>query len=152
MRPANGSLEVTYEFLDHTGDVAVQIMAADGKELFRDAASALLDILVDQQEGAPVEDVRSLPVKLESEDAESLLIDFLNELIFLFDSQRYLCAKIDWKELSLEDPAQLEGVLRGEILDEARHLPLTEVKAATFHAVEIRKTSRGLGTQVVFDL
>lgn len=143
---------MAYEFLDHTGDTAVEIRATDGEDLFRQAAAALLDILVDQRRGAPVGVSESLPVELEAEDGESLLIDFLNELIFLFDSRRYLCSTAEWQELRLDPPSRLRGVLRGETFDERRHVSLTEVKAATFHEIEIERSGAGLKTTVVFDL
>ena len=64
---------MSYKFLEHTGDTAVEIHAADEVELFRDGERALLDILVDQEHGKPVEKKKTLPLRLEAEDAESLV-------------------------------------------------------------------------------
>ena len=143
---------MSYKFLEHTGDTAVEIHAADEVELFRDGARALLDILVDQEHGKPVEKKKTLPLRLEAEDAESLLVDYLNELIFLFDSRSFLCVDVDCEQVRIEKPSQIVATLRGESFDPERHHSLTEVKAATFHDMEIHKTPAGLWTTLVFDL
>ena len=141
-----------YEFLDHTGDTAVMITATDEGGLLREAARSLVAVLIDRDEGGPLERGERIPLDLTTEDGESLLIDFLNELIFLFDSRRFLFADAVWEEVALGEPARLRGTLVGDTLDPERHVPLTEVKAATFHGVDIRRDETGLATTVVFDL
>jgi SHS2 domain-containing protein len=143
---------VAFEYLDHTADTAVRLRARDGPDLFREATRALLSILLDEAASAPAAAVESIDVRLEAEDAEALLIDYLNELIFLFDSRRFLAAELEVGVLRLEKPALLEAVVKGETYDPARHKAKTEIKAATFHGLEIRRTGGGLEADVVFDL
>jgi SHS2 domain-containing protein len=142
---------VPFEFLDHTGDTAVQLSAADERQLFREAARALTAIIVDTEQGS-VEERESRPLELDAEDGESLLVDFLNELIFLFDRDGFLCAGVAVEDVVLEAPARLKAVLRGERYDSGRHRFLTEVKAATFHGVGLERGPAGLRTMLVFDL
>ncbi len=143
---------MSFKFLDHTGDTAVEVRAADARELFCESARALAAIYVDAERGAAVERALERRVSLEAEDAESLLIDFLNELIYLFDADGFLCTSVEVLELRLERSSRLEARLEGEVFDPARHRSLTEVKAATFHGVAVEKTAVGWCATVVFDL
>ena len=143
---------MSFEFLDHTADTQVRIKGADAEELFREATRALLAVFVACPEGSSVLPGASRRVKLEAENGEALLVDFLNELIFLFDTQQFLSADFEVSALKLEAPSSLEGALKGEVYDPARHVVKTEIKAATFHGMEIKRTESGLEAEVVFDL
>ena len=143
--------ECIFEFIDHTADVAVRLRSTDEAELFRDAARALLAIILDPA-SEPVGASDAVPLTLESEDGEALLVDFLNEIIFLFDTRRFLAGEVDVKSIALGRPARIEAVLRGETYDPARHAAKTEVKAATFHGMTIARTPAGFEADVVFDL
>lgn len=140
-----------YCFVDHTGDTAVKVTAEADSDLFQDAARALSAIIVDVDR-APPDGESEQRLDLDAEDGEALLIDFLNELIFMFDSRRFLPWTLTVEELVIGVPARLRGTVRGETFDPACHVFLTEVKAATFHDVEIRQTKEGWETTIVFDL
>ena len=141
---------MSFESLDHTADTAVRLRSRDPPELFADATRALLSIYLGPD--AAVASVEAVPVRLEAESPEALLIDYLNELIFLFDTKRFLAAELAPGRLTLGSPSVLEGRILGETFDPARHEAKTEIKAATFHGLEIRKTGSGLEVDVVFDL
>jgi SHS2 domain-containing protein len=141
-----------FELLDHTADVAVRLKSASPEELFRDASRALLSVQLDLGASEPVAARETVPLSLEAEDLEALLVDFLNELIFLFDTRRFLAARLDVARLDAGKPARLAGTLQGEPLDAARHAVRTEIKAATFHGLAIQRTPAGLEADVVFDL
>ena len=143
---------MTVAYMDHTADVAVRLRCADAVDLFRDATLAVLGILLDIQESRPLEPRIADPVDLESEDGESLLVDYLNEIIFRFDTRRLLPASLEVTEVSLGKPSRLKGEVRGEIMDPRKHLLKTEIKAATFHGLQIRALPSGLEAEVVFDL
>jgi SHS2 domain-containing protein len=143
---------VAFEYLDHTADTAVRLRARDGPDLFREATRALLSILLDEAASAPVAEAQSVAVRLEAEDPEALLIDYLNEMIFLFDTRRFLPSGLEVETLRLGKPALLDAVAKGETYDPSRHKAKTEIKAATFHGLAIRRTGDGLEADVVFDL
>ncbi len=142
---------MTYRLVDHTGDTAVELSAPTAGELVREAARGFCSIVVDTTAAAP-RPVEGVDLELEAEDGESLLVDFLNELIFLFDSRRLLPWDVEISEVSLDRPARLRATVRGETFDASRHVFQTEVKAATFHDVHLERTAAGLRTVVVFDL
>jgi SHS2 domain-containing protein len=141
-----------FEFMDHTADVAIRLTSRDEEEFFRDAASAVVAILLDLKASAALVALSSIPVRLEAEDPESLLIDFLNELIFLFDTTGFLPRNLQVTSVQLGSPAHFHGQLEGDTFDPVRHHAKTEIKAATFHGLEVRKARGGLQADVVFDL
>ena len=143
---------MTFEYLDHTADIAVRLRSADAAGLFQDATLAVLGILLDAGESSPLEPGISDPVDLESEDGESLLVDYLNEIIFRFDTRKLLPASLEVAEALLGKPSRLRGAVRGEIMDPRKHSIKTEIKAATFHGLQIRSMPSGLEAEVVFDL
>lgn len=142
----------TFELLDHTGDVALRIRAAGRREFFRTAVRALLSVYVEEGGTGSVGTGRKLPVDLEAEDDEALLVDLLNEAIYLFDVHQFLAADLTVSELSLESPVRLRGEFLGEILDPTRHRIATEIKAATYHALEICRGDGVLTADIVLDL
>ena len=143
---------MSFEYVDHTADVAVRLRSGSAAELFRDATEAMLSTLLDREQTPQLGSKTAVPVSLAAEDDEALLVDYLNELIFLFDTRRFLPADLEVAALSLKPPARLEGTLRGETYDPLKHTAKTEIKAATFHGLRIRETDAGLEAQVVFDL
>ncbi len=144
---------MTIESFDHTADVGVRIEAESPAELLREAARAFLSVLLEPDAGEWSErDRRERRIDLTAPDSESLLVDFLNELIYLFDSQRLIFPELIVEEVKLGAGAVLRGRLRGGPWDPRRHELRTQVKAATYHGLEIRKTERGLSVEVIFDL
>jgi SHS2 domain-containing protein len=73
---------VPYRFLDHTADVAVELRAPTRDELFADALVAFTDTTTDPATVTPREAVR---IEVEADDAESLLVEFLDELVYRFE-------------------------------------------------------------------
>ncbi len=146
-----------FEFLDHTADTAVRLTAADPSGLVQSAVDALRCIYLGEEEGALLADrvdsgpTTRFPIVLEAEDGEALLIDLLGELIFLFDTRRFLCGRVEIENVCLECPSSLKGTLVGTTPTGELQIK-TEVKAATYHAVQIRRDGRGLTVDVVFDL
>ncbi len=152
-----GELPRVFEFLDHTADAAARLTAADVPGLVQSGVEALLSLYLGESEAAmfvaatDAASAAKVPVTLEAEDGESLLVDFLNELIFLFDTRRFLCGGFEVEDVCLDSPARFKGELLGTNAAESRGFK-TEVKAATFHGVEIVKEGGMLTVDVVFDL
>lgn len=142
---------MSFRIVEHTGDTAVELSAATEPELIESATRAVASILVDTSRSKPRAE-REERVALEAEDGESLLVDYLNELIYLFDARAFLPWETEVEEVDLGSPARLRTVVRGDTFDPGRHTFLTEIKAATFHGVEIRREDGTISTRIVFDL
>jgi SHS2 domain-containing protein len=135
-----------FELVDHTGDLGVQVFGETLPRLFEQAAAALTFILTDT-ETIRIEEARR--IFLEAKTDEELLITWLNELVYLFDTERLLFKAYD--VLSLHDH-HLEALARGEIFVEGVHPIKTTVKAATYHQLKIEKHQGVWTAQVIFDL
>jgi len=135
-----------FEFVDHTGDLGVRVFGESLPRLFELAAEALTFILTDPE---TIRIKESRRVLLEAKTDEELLVTWLNELVYLFDTAGLLFRIYD--VLSIHDH-RLEAVAQGEIYIENRHPIKTTVKAATYHQLKIENHQGVWTTQVIFDL
>jgi SHS2 domain-containing protein len=135
-----------FKFIDHTGDLGVRVSGESLPRLFEQAAQALTFILTDP-ETIQIKETRKL--LLEAKTDEELLITWLNELVFLFDTQGLLLKTYD--VLSVHDH-RLEALAQGETYVEGRHPIKTTVKAATYHQLKIENHQGVWTVQVIFDL
>ena len=135
-----------YQLLEHTADIYVRIYGKTLKELFRNAAAALFDIIAKKKHGkAPKPKV--LNMKLSAENPEELLISWLAELLSLSEAKDLIFNK--FKIVSLTNnkiEATVSGVKRENFLIK------TEIKAATYHELKIDKVKNGYEAEVIFDV
>jgi SHS2 domain-containing protein len=136
----------TYRQLPHTGDLAWRLWGQDLPELFENAGRALSATLTDRRY---LRRRATRTVRLTGIDRESLLVDWLNHLLYLFDIDGFLGRDFQVESLT---PGALKARVRGEIFDPARHPSLTAVKAATFHQLSIVPVKDGWEATVVLDL
>ncbi len=135
-----------YEVFDHTADVGIHAYGETLSELFIHMAQGMESLLV------PPEQVRIAvhrEIIVEGHDTLSLLIAWLNELIFLFDTE-YLLFR-DFELFALSETS-LAGRASGEAYDHARHELSSAIKAATWHEAVIVDTAEGYSARIIFDL
>jgi len=131
-----------YELLEHTADLAIRVYGPGLAELFANAAYAMLQQLVDLERiGHAVE----RHIEVQGIDYESLLVNWLNELLYLHDTHREVYSSVQVEELS---PVCLRAKVRGERTTDAR----TIIKAATYHNLSIEAADNGYEATVVFDV
>ena len=134
-----------FEILDHTADVGVIAYGTDLKQAFANAARALFSLITELDD---VEEVLHRDIELTSSDEESLLVGWLNELIYRFDAESILFKRFDIIQL---DDTRLKARSYGEKVDSSKHKLKTGVKAATYHMLKVDKTD-GFRVQVLFDI
>ena len=137
---------MAYKIINHTADVGLVIYGSDMKQLFSNAAFSLVSLIV-EPEIILAKTERCVTVY--AENYESLLIEWLNELIYLFDAEHILFSKFQIKHLSND---QLIAICYGEAVNRFRHDIKREVKAATYHMLKIERRKPGYKAQVIFDL
>jgi len=135
-----------FEWVDHTGDLGVRVFGETLPQLFGQAAQALTSIFTDPK-AIRLKETRR--VFLDANTDEELLISWLNELVYLFDTEGLLFKTYD--VLSVRDH-HLEALALGEIYDEGRHPIKNAVKAATYHQLKIENRQGVWTAQVIFDL
>ncbi|MHB9132219.1 MAG: archease [Armatimonadota bacterium] len=131
----------TYERIAHTADLAIRVWGRDLPALFANAAVALFDMMT---EPPAVED-RERTVTVESMDVEALLVDWLNELIYLHEVEGETFTRFEITEFS-------EVSLTACVYGGPTTRKLKAVKAATFHDLTIRDTTEGVEARLVFDV
>jgi len=135
-----------YKTFAHTADLGVRVFGQTCEEIFANAAYALFDLLTDLDR---VKENLSYPLRVEAADQEDLLIRWLGELLFLCESRGYLFKRFSIAHL---DQNSIQAVAYGEKFDPNRHEFKTEIKAVTYHQVEIKKGNKKWVGRVIFDL
>jgi len=135
-----------YETFDHTADLGLRIRAPDLDALFAEAGQALFSVIVEDL--TSVEPGQRFEFRLEGDEREFLLFDWLKELLYRFDSEHWLGSRF---EVHVSRNG-LEASAWGEPLDPARHRLLHEVKAITYHGLKVEQTRDGLLAEVIVDI
>jgi protein archease len=135
-----------FRVLEHTADVGFEAFGRTLEEVYANAARALTDMIVDLDAVRPAEEVK---IEVEGSDAPSLLVNWLSELLYRFDADRWLFR--DFELASLSDRA-LDARARGEKFDPARHGIKLMVKAITYHQLALDETADGWRAQVYVDI
>ncbi|MGE0760422.1 MAG: archease [Pirellulaceae bacterium] len=137
---------MVYEIFEHTADLGLRIRAATREALFVEAARAFFSVLV--ADLAQVRPLRERRIQLAGSEFDLLLFDWLNELLFVFETEDLLLSEF---ELTLQ-PDGLEAVCRGEPLDHERHLLEHEVKAVTYHELRVECQDGTWLAEVILDI
>ncbi len=148
-----------YEQVDISGDVALRVWGKNPEELFKNAAEGLSGLITDP---AGIKETEEREIVLVADGRESLLVQWLNELVFLFDSCGFTGKRFD---ISLEHrsedlttsseksgmvglKARISGGYFNPDVNESRLL----IKAATYHGLSLRKVDPGWEAVVIFDI
>jgi len=138
-------MDKDFEIVNHTADVGIIAYGADISETFANAARALFSLITELDD---VEEVLYRDIELTAVDEESLLVEWLNELIYLFDAENVIFKRFDIIELN---NTRLKARSYGEKVDSSRHKLKTGVKAATYHMLKVDR-GNGCKAQVLFDI
>jgi len=135
-----------FEILEHPADVGLAAYGSNFAEAFTQAALGLINLLTDP---ATVRPQQAVGVEVESEDRETLLVKWLNEILFYFDAKSFIPSRFEIEELT---ERRLRGRMWGEEIDPARHEFRLDVKAVTYHQLQVEETEKGVRVQVFFDI
>jgi len=135
-----------YKFINHTADVGIKVWGESLESLFENTAYSMFDILTELDK---VKAKNSLGVEIEGKRTDELLADWLRNLLYKFNGEGYLLREFNIEEISKKG---LKAKVRGEKLNLSRHILKTEIKAVTYHGLEVKKTGQGYEAQVIFDV
>ncbi len=142
-----------YRQLDHTADLMIEVVGKGREGLFVSAGKALTDILVgiERVGGEANDGFGTMEVTAEGETLEELLVDWLRELLYLFDVKGWIFSAFEIVELTNNS---LKAMCSGETFDIEKHGIKTEIKAATYHGLEIKinDESGDCTAVIVFDV
>lgn len=139
----SGDQGPSHEFIDHTSELGLRLHGRDLTSIFRQAVVALaqlLDPASGDQTGHETHDV-----VVTASDGVSLLVEWLNELIFLAESRCWCPLTADVRRLS---STEIVARVSGAKLDRAPAF----VKAATYHGAHVTQTDDTWSAEVIFDI
>ncbi|HID61297.1 MAG TPA: archease [Anaerolineae bacterium] len=131
-----------FEEVEHTADLALKVHGHSLEEIFANAAYGLFSLMADLENLSPN---ISREVHLEAPDRESLLVDWLNELLYLHEVEEEIYIRFEIETLS-------STTLSATVWGINKKSSKVTVKAATFHNLEIKETEDGYLATVVFDV
>ncbi len=132
--------------MDHTADIGIIVYGENLKALFENAGEAFFHLMTDLRK---VKGRTERRVKIGGESLDRLMVDWLTELLYLHDVENLL-----FKEFEVDSVGEdgLKATAKGELFQEGVHVIKTEVKAVTYHQIEVRQGDRGWRAQVILDL
>jgi SHS2 domain-containing protein len=139
-------MKEAFEIFDHTADIGIIAYGADFEKLFSNAALALFSLITDLES---IQEKLHLDLEVRSEDRDGLLVDWLNELIYCFDSRHTLFNRFDIETLT---HTALKATCYGEDFDPNKHKIKIGVKAATYHLLRLDTDESGYKAQVILDI
>jgi SHS2 domain-containing protein len=133
-----------YEELAHTADIGIRVRARSPAALFACAAEAMFKLtgaIIDEESIATPHFVA-----VESVDAESLLVDWLNELLYQHETTGEIYTHY---RITAWEPTRLEAIIHGSRLVEP---PVIHIKAVTFHQLQLTEEEDGWMAEIFFDI
>ncbi len=132
--------------LDHTADTGIEVWAESLPQLFERAAWGLFALLTDPETVRPRE---AVAFALEASDVQALLVRWLSELNYFHITRRWVFSRFDIQQLN---ERQLQAQAWGEPIDPDRHTIYTEVKAVTYHGLQLERQDGQWYARIIFDL
>jgi SHS2 domain-containing protein len=137
-----------YKFFDHTADIGVEISGRTRKELFVNAAQALFNVMIENKTGGNATK-KQKKIIVEGADVSDLLINFLRELLYLFNGEKYVTVHCEMIRFSSKE---LQVRLTGESFNNKKHLIKTEIKAVTYSGAKVERIKTGWKARIIFDV
>ncbi len=135
-----------FEILDHTADIGIIVHGENLNALFENAGEAFFHLITDLKKVKRRVERR---VDIEGESLERLMVDWLSQLLYLHDVENLLLKGFKVDAVGQEG---LKATVKGEPFQEGVHVIKTEVKAVTYHQIEVRQETGGWRAQVILDL
>jgi SHS2 domain-containing protein len=139
-------MELGFRILEHPADIGIEASGHTLAEAFEYSALGLMSLIV---EPATVDSSEQRIVSLKGTDPENLLVLWLSEIIYLYDGEDFLVSKVTIERLA---GGELEAILEGEKMIEAKHTLRMDVKAITYHQLKIDVTPEGVLLRVFLDI
>ena len=135
-----------YKLIDHTADVGIHVFGADPKDLFTNAAHALFDTITD------IGKLRGLDeshIRITGEDWPDMMVNWLRELLYLWSGKEVLVKTV--QILSLTEKELTANVMT-DPYDPDHHAVKIEIKAVTYHQIQVGSGPAGWEAKIIFDV
>jgi SHS2 domain-containing protein len=135
-----------FEYIEHAADMGFKARGTTLDAMFVHAAEALFSLLV-SVETIEIKEERYFEVM--DSTLDTLLVRWLNELLYLFDTERLLLGKFSIEKIR---GCLLQARVQGEFVDASRHEIKTGIKAVTYHRLYVKKRHGFWEGRVILDI
>ncbi len=135
-----------FEFLDHPADIGFRARGKTLEDLFANCAHALIAIILDPAE---IRGSQQIVLTAEGSDRESLLVNWLNEVLYYVDTKRLAFESF---EVEFPSPERIKAAARWEARDPVRHPVRLSVKAVTYHQLRVSSVEGEWVAEVYVDV
>ena len=135
-----------FTLIDHTADIGILVQGTNLKELFQNAGEALLKIMLKGDQGRQTL-IQSLSVS--GSDYADLMVRWLGEILYLFQGEKRLVNAIRIQDIQ---PYRLTAQIETVVFDPGLHEILYEIKAVTYHQIEVIQKDKQWHARVIFDI
>jgi SHS2 domain-containing protein len=136
-----------YRLIDHTADFGLELWAPDALQLFSHAADVLFKIILDSDAVLTPKYDRTLHVQ--GDDWADLMVNWLRELLYLWHGHGQVVLAVKLEALTAN---HLKAAIVSDDFRPSEHAVLHEIKAVTYHQVEVGPCSKGWCARVIFDV
>jgi len=135
-----------YRLTDHTADFGIHVFGDDLKDLFENAAMSLYDMITELER---VTGLNTQEIRVTGEDRPDLMVNWLRELLFLWTGKEQLVKTV--KIISLSE-YELTAEVKTEPYLPEHHIIKHEIKAVTYHQIQVYKGDKGWESEIIFDV
>lgn len=135
-----------YEIIDHTADIGLRVFGTDPADLFCNAAHALTDVITEPKKVAAT---TSLALSVTGRDWPDLMVNWLRELLYLWSGKELLVASVAIQQIS---PQHIVAVASVEPFGPERHRIRHEIKAVTYHQIDVSEGLTGWEAKIILDV
>ena len=135
-----------YRLIDHTADFGIQVFGSDPQELFTNAALALFDVITEMGELTGHD---SCHIRISGEDWSDLMVNWLREILYLWNGKERLVKSV--QILSLTEKKIAAKIYFDAYMPD-HHTIKTEVKAVTYHQIQVKRSPSGWEARIIFDI
>ena len=135
-----------FSILDHPADLGIEARGRNLGEAFEQAALGLTSIIIDPATITPSERIE---VDLTASDRQQLLVRWLSEILYFYDAKGFVARRFEVKFLT---DKSLRAEMRGESLCLEKHITRLDVKAVTYHQLQVEENASGGHVRVYVDI
>jgi SHS2 domain-containing protein len=135
-----------YRVLNRSSELVIKVFGGTQAELFANSAFALFDLLVDLEK---IEVRDCLQLEVEGADRDDLMVNWVRELLYLFQGGDYLVKEVKLQEIKEN---YVRGEVRGEKFDPDRHEIRREIRGVAYDQSRMEKTGDQWTAQMIFEL
>lgn len=135
-----------YKLIDHTADFGMQIFGSDAKDLFAGAAHAMFDQITDIKTLKGVDECK---IHVTGDDWPDLMVNWLRELLYFWSGREIL---VKTTNILYITEYELSANVKFDHYDPDQHVIKGEIKAVTYHRIQVKNGHEGWEAVIIFDV